>query len=158
MSSSQGDPGQHSLTRGARTLLTSQDWNSPQSKPKPARWPWKEIKDLAATLPPRAGPWSLVQCSPGQPVAEENSWKRCRSEVKSSSLPYGQIEKGPYTIKFIAARHEAPMPCPRRWGPWGSTRPSARSYTWVGVIPAINTGWGMKGSRAALLRGTWGYW
>ena len=30
-------------------------------------------------------------------------------------------------------------------------------HTWVGVIPAINTGWGMKGSRAALLRGTWGY-
>jgi len=23
--------------------------------------------------------------------------------------------------------------------------------------PRINTGWGMKGSRAALLRGTWGY-
>ena len=42
------------------------------------------------------------------------------------------------------------------WTSWGSTRPSARSYTWVGVIPDINTGRGMKGSRADLLRGTWG--
>jgi len=30
-------------------------------------------------------------------------------------------------------------------------------HTWIGVIPAINTGWGMKRSRAALLGGTWGY-
>jgi len=33
-----------------------------------------------------------------------------------------------------------------------------RSCTWVGATPAINTGWGMRGLRAALLRKTWGYW
>jgi len=36
----------------------------------------------------------------------------------------------------------------------GTARPSARSCTWVRTIPAINTGWGMKGLRAALLRRT----
>ena len=41
---------------------------------------------------------------------------------------------------------------------WGSTRPSARSCTWVGATPTMNTGWGMRGLRAALLRRTWGYW
>ncbi|KAK4828350.1 hypothetical protein QYF61_026011 [Mycteria americana] len=35
---------------------------------------------------------------------------------------------------------------------------SARSYTWVGATPSINTGWGIKGLRAALRRKTWGYW
>jgi len=40
----------------------------------------------------------------------------------------------------------------------GSTSPSAGSYTWVGATPSINTGWGMKGLRAALPRRTWGYW
>ena len=44
------------------------------------------------------------------------------------------------------------------WISWGSTRPSARSRTSVGVTSDINTGWGMKGWRAALPRRTWGYW
>jgi len=39
---------------------------------------------------------------------------------------------------------------------WGSTRHSAGSCTWVGASPGINTGWGMKGLRAALPRRTWG--
>ena len=38
------------------------------------------------------------------------------------------------------------------------TRPSARSCTWVGVIPNTTTGWAESGSRAALRRMTWGYW
>jgi len=42
--------------------------------------------------------------------------------------------------------------------PWSSTRPSARPRTWVGATPAISTGWGMKGWRAALPRKTWGCW
>ena len=29
---------------------------------------------------------------------------------------------------------------------------------WVGAIPSTNTGWGMKGWRAALRRRTWGCW
>ena len=44
------------------------------------------------------------------------------------------------------------------WTSWGSTRPSARSCTWVGETPVINTVWGMKGLRAALQRRTWSYW
>jgi len=44
------------------------------------------------------------------------------------------------------------------WMSWGSTRPSARSCIWVRAAPAIDTDWGMKGLRAALLRRTWGYW
>ena len=44
------------------------------------------------------------------------------------------------------------------WTSWGSTRPSARSCVWVGAIPAINTGCGMKGLRAALPRRAWVYW
>jgi len=32
------------------------------------------------------------------------------------------------------------------------------SCTRVRATPAINTGWGMKGLRAALPRRTWGYW
>ena len=43
------------------------------------------------------------------------------------------------------------------WTAWSSTRPSARSCTWVRVIPSINTVWTESGSRAALRR-TWGYW
>jgi len=39
-----------------------------------------------------------------------------------------------------------------------STRPSAGSCSWVRATPAINTGWGMKGLSAALLRRTWGDW
>ena len=42
------------------------------------------------------------------------------------------------------------------WTSWGSTRPSARSWTWVGTIPGVNTGWGMKGLKIALRRRTWG--
>ena len=42
------------------------------------------------------------------------------------------------------------------WTSWGSTRPSARSCTWVGAVLSINTDWGMKGLRAALRRRTWG--
>jgi len=30
--------------------------------------------------------------------------------------------------------------------------------TWVGATSGINTGWGLKGLRAALRRRTWGYW
>ena len=44
------------------------------------------------------------------------------------------------------------------WTSWGSTRPSARSCTWVGATPGINIGWGMNGLRAALPRRTWGCW
>jgi len=43
------------------------------------------------------------------------------------------------------------------WTAWSSTRPSARSCTWVGVIPNTSTGWVESGSRTALRR-TWGYW
>jgi len=43
-----------------------------------------------------------------------------------------------------------------RWA--HSTRPSARSCIWVRATPSIDTGWGMKGLRAALRRRTWGYW
>jgi len=34
----------------------------------------------------------------------------------------------------------------------------AKSCTWVGPTPAVNTGWGMEGLRTALPRRTWGYW
>jgi len=44
------------------------------------------------------------------------------------------------------------------WTSWGSTRPSARSCTWVRSTPSINTGWSMKGLRSALLRRTWEDW
>ena len=44
------------------------------------------------------------------------------------------------------------------WNSWSSTRPSAKSCTCTGVTTSINTGWGMKGLRAALLRRAWGYW
>jgi len=40
-----------------------------------------------------------------------------------------------------------PNPCKMIW-----------SCTWVRETPSINTGWGMKGLRAALARRTWGYW
>ena len=43
------------------------------------------------------------------------------------------------------------------WTSWRSTRPRARSRIWVAATPAINTGWGMKGLRAALPRRTRGY-
>jgi len=36
------------------------------------------------------------------------------------------------------------------WTSCGSTRPSARSCTWIGATPVINTGWGVKRLRAAL--------
>lgn len=39
----------------------------------------------------------------------------------------------------------------------GSTEPSAKSCTWVGLIPNISTDWGMNGLKTALWR-TWGYW
>ena len=41
---------------------------------------------------------------------------------------------------------------------WNSTRPSARSCTWVGAIPNSNTGCVEKGLRVALRRRTWGCW
>jgi len=41
---------------------------------------------------------------------------------------------------------------------WSSTRPSARSRTWVRAIPSTNTGWGENGLRAAQRRRTWGCW
>ena len=41
---------------------------------------------------------------------------------------------------------------------WSSTRPSARSCTWVGAIPSPNRGWIENGLRAALRRRTWGCW
>ena len=44
------------------------------------------------------------------------------------------------------------------WTSWVSTRPSARSCTWLRETTGVNMGWGMKGLRAALPRGTWGYW
>lgn len=75
-----------------------------------------------ATLSPWAGPHSSAQCCPGHlVVAEENSWKRCRSEVKCSSLPYGQIQmkKGPYRMNFTVAKQEVPTPCPGRWNQSG---------------------------------------
>ena len=37
-------------------------------------------------------------------------------------------------------------------------RQSAGSCAWVGETPSINTGWGMKGMRAALRRRTLGCW
>jgi len=43
------------------------------------------------------------------------------------------------------------------WTSWSSTRSSARFCIWVGATTAINTGWGMRGLRAALPRRTWGY-
>ena len=43
------------------------------------------------------------------------------------------------------------------WNSWGSTRPSARSRTWVRATSGINTVWGMKRLRAALPRRTWVY-
>ena len=41
---------------------------------------------------------------------------------------------------------------------WGSTRPSAKFWIWIGVTHGTNTGWGMKGLKAFLLRRIWGYW
>lgn len=41
---------------------------------------------------------------------------------------------------------------------WGSTRPTARFYTWLREIPANNSGWVMNGLRVALIRMTWGHW
>jgi len=40
---------------------------------------------------------------------------------------------------------------------WNSTRPSARSCTWVRAIPSTNTGWVKNRLRAAVRR-TWGCW
>lgn len=67
---------------------------------KPAQRPWKESKHLLASFPPRAGHCSSAPCSCGHPMAEENSWIGCRSEVKSSGLPYGQMpkDKGSHTM------------------------------------------------------------
>jgi len=39
-----------------------------------------------------------------------------------------------------------------------STRPSARSCTWVRTISSTNIGWAENGLRAALGRRTWEYW
>ena len=41
---------------------------------------------------------------------------------------------------------------------WNSTRPSARTHTWVEAIPSTNTGWAKYGLRAALTRRTWECW
>ena len=41
---------------------------------------------------------------------------------------------------------------------WSSTRPSARSCTWVRAIPSTNTGWVGNGLKAALSRRTLGCW
>jgi len=35
---------------------------------------------------------------------------------------------------------------------------SARSCTWVRIIPKTSTGWAESSLRAALRRRTWGYW
>jgi len=43
------------------------------------------------------------------------------------------------------------------WTSWGSTRPRARSCTWLGAIPRTNTDWAENGLRAAQPR-TWGCW
>ena len=54
---------------------------------------------------------------------------------------------------FLRSSRSGPM-----WTSWVPTRPSARSCTWVGATPCINTSWGMKELRAALPRRTWGCW
>lgn len=41
---------------------------------------------------------------------------------------------------------------------WSSTRPSARSYAWVGAIPKTGAGWAMSGWRTALWRSSRGNW
>lgn len=44
------------------------------------------------------------------------------------------------------------------WTSWGWTMLSAKSFTWFMAIPDINTGSGIKGLLAALLRRNWGCW
>lgn len=44
------------------------------------------------------------------------------------------------------------------WTLWNSTRPRAKSRTWVRAIINTNTGWAEKWVRAALRRRTWECW
>lgn len=59
----------------------------------------------------------------------------------------------------LSARKQDPCLTGSRDGPmqtsWSSTTPSARSCTWVGAIPSINTDWAENGSKKALRTTCW---
>ena len=99
-------------------------------------------------------------------------WDRCcltyllATWTVGSRAPSASLQMTPSWVVWSTHLRDR-MPSPGTWtglrhGPtsssWGSTRPSAGSCTRVGAIPSTNTGWGMKGLRAALPRRTLGYW
>lgn len=93
----------------------------------------------------------------------------CWHWLSQIGLIYGNIVTSePYQVAWLTYPRDR-LPSRGTWtrsrsgsmgSSWGSARPrpTPRSCIWVGVIPSINTDWGMSELKPVLLRKTWGCW